>query len=181
MIFNASIYRLTLAIFALNFIYTVEVDHTGTNRMTTTVNFLILCGALFVLLYVGVEILLVTPPSHLFCSTCHRIKIVDFALAVFCFYLALWYKIFKLFYRNEILKRSMSKVLQFINISALPFLLAMVISNLVLFLTAPTYVSAGCGCKPVQNSENNTIKWAVLFTCTFVFQIILLFSFIYPL
>ena len=77
--------------------------------------------------------------------------------------------------------KNVSKVLQFINISALLFLFLVVVVNLVLFLSAPAYISAGCGCQPVQSKGNNSIKWAVLFACTTAFQVILLFSFIYPL
>ena len=79
------------------------------------------------------------------------------------------------------MKKNVSKVLLFVNVSALPFLFLMIISNLFLFLSAPAYTSAGCGCKPEQSTESNTIKWIVLFSCTTAFQAILLFSFVYPL
>ena len=150
-------------------------------RATSAINIIILCGAVSVLAYVVIEIPLVSPPENPFCSIYHRIKIVVFAASVFCVYFALWFRIFTVFYRNKVMKKNISKALQYVNLSALPFLFLMVGSNLVSFLSAPAYTSAGCGCKAVQSKENNLIKWAILVICTTVFQVILLFSFIYPL
>ena len=141
----------------------------------------IICGAISVLIYVGIEISLVKPPTSSFCEIYHRIKILSFALTVFCVYFALWFRVFTVFYRNKVMKKNMSKVLQYVNISAFPFLLLMVASNLVSFLSAPPYTSVGCGCRAVQSQENNAIKWAILVICTTAFQAILLFSFIHPL
>jgi len=153
----------------------------ASNRGTAIINMVIICGAFSVLVYVGIEIPMVSPPKNPFCAIYHRIKITSFAVAVFCAYFALWFRVFTVFYRNKVMKKNMSKLLQYVNISALPFLCLMVASNLVSFLSAPPYTYAGCGCKAVQSTENNAIKWAILVICTTVFQVVLLFSFTYPL
>ena len=151
------------------------------SRATFVIDLNIIFGAFSVLIYVGIEIPMLSPPRNHFCSIYHRVKIVSFAAALFCGYFALWFRVFSVFYRNKIMKKSMSKVLQYVNISVLPLLLIVVSSNLALFLSAPAYTYAGCGCKAVQAQTNNAVKWAILAVCTIVFQVVLVFSFIYPL
>jgi len=151
------------------------------NRTAAIVNLFMILGATFAMLYTGIEMPLITPPRGSFCTIYHHIKIVAYAMTVFSAYFALWYRVFRLFYRNKILMKRVSKVLQVINVLAFFLLFLMVISNLILFLSAPTYVSAGCGCQSLQNQEDDWIKWAVLFACTTAFQTVLLFLFIYPL
>ena len=164
-----------------NIIFNLGPKIEASNRATAVINMVIICGASAVLIYVGIETPMVSPPMGPFCGVYHRIKILSFAVAVFCAYFALWFRVFTVFYRNKVMKKNMSKVMQYVNISALPLLCLMVASNLVSFLSAPPYEYAGCGCKAVQSTENNAIKWAILVICTTVFQSILLFSFTYPL
>ena len=83
------------------------------------------------------------------------------------------------------MRKSIPKYLQYINIAAMPLLCVMVISNVVVFLSSPGYVSAGCACNDIKNVDGNpvnlTIRWIFLILTTLFFQIVLLFSFIHPL
>ncbi|CAK8682772.1 unnamed protein product [Clavelina lepadiformis] len=151
------------------------------NRAQSVVNLMILVAAISVLVYVGIEIPLIVPQVEPFCAIYHRIKIVSFAITLSSVYFALWFRVYTAFYSNSILKEIISRVPRVINFLTLVFLALTITSNFVLFFTAPAYATTPKGCSPVQNKENNKIKWAVLVLCTTAFQVMLLYSFIYPL
>ena len=140
-----------------------------------------MCGAIFVFVYVTIEIPLFLPPTHLFCNIYERIKTTSYAVAVFCAYFALWYRIHSVFYKHSIMKQSISKPLKVLNHMTIILALMMVGINLFIFLSDPPYSSMACACRSVHSNENNLVKWAVLVACTTAFQFALLFTFIYPL
>ena len=150
-------------------------------RTTLIINVIILSQAIAVLIYVGIEIFLVSPPGSPFCSIYHRIKIVMYALALFTAYFVLWFRIYTVFYKNKVTQKKMGKTQQYLNYSALPLLCIMIIANLASFLTSPPYKNVSCGCIRVQSTEKGLVKWVILFAWITIFQVILLFSFIYPL
>ena len=149
----------------------------------SVINFVTVCGGIFVFLFVTTEIPLLVPPNDLFCKIYNQIRIVCYGGAIFCAYFALWYRIHSIFYRNSIMKQSISKPLQVLNYTAITFIVLMVGINLSIFLFAPasSIISAPCTCRAVSSNGNNLIKWIVLVASTIAFQIILLFTFIYPL
>jgi len=154
-------------------------------RATAHISIIIIAGAICSLVFVASQFPLVVSPKSSFCNNYYYINVLSFGFAVFCIYFALWYRVFVVFYRNKFMRQSIEKYLQYINTSAMPLLCAMVISNIAVFLSSPGYVSAGCGCKAIVSVDGNplnlTIRWVILITCTLVFQIVLLFSFIHPL
>ena len=145
------------------------------------VNFVTVCGAVFALVFFTIEIPLFIPPTLLFCNVYDRIKTICYAGAIFCAYFALWYRIHSVFYSNSVMKQSISKLLQFIDIITIILLILMVGVNLFVFLSAPAYFNMPCACRDVQSNENNLVKWTILVACTTAFQFTLLFTFIYPL
>ncbi|CAK8682773.1 unnamed protein product [Clavelina lepadiformis] len=151
------------------------------NRAQSVVNLMILVAAVSVLVYDGIEIPLIVPQVQPFCAVYQRIKIVSFGMTFASVYFALWFRVYTAFYSNSILKKITSRVPKIINGLTLAFLALIVVSNFVLFFTTATYATTPKGCSPVQNKENNKIKWAVLVLCTTAFQVMLLYSFIYPL
>ena len=152
---------------------------------TAHINIIIIVGAIFSLIFVASELPLLVVPGNDFCHNYYYVKVLSFASAIFCIYFALWYRVFALFYRNKFMRKSIPKYLQYINIAAMPLLCVMIISNVVVFLSSPGYVSAGCACNDIENVDGNpvnrTIRWIFLILSILCFQIVLLFSFIHPL
>ena len=108
-------------------------------------------------------------------------KIVVFGLSAICVYGALWFRIYTVFYKEAKTKKNTSKLLKYINFSAMPLLFLLVIANLVSLLITPPYISVGCGCTQLQSEEENLFNWALVAGCSVLLQLILLFSFSYPL
>ena len=149
----------------------------------SVINFVTACGGIFVFLFVTTEIPLLVPPNDLFCKIYNQIKTVYYGGADFCAYFALWYRIHSVFYRNSVMKQSISKPLQVLNYAAITFIALMAVINLSIFLFAPanSIISAPCTCRALSVSGSKLVKWILLVTSTMTFQIILLFIFIYPL
>ena len=174
--FNAFLF---LTIKSYRFFY-FSGRHNFANRAALIIHSIIICGAIFVLVYIAIEVPLVSYPSMQFCALYHRIKTLTFIPAVACFYFALWLRIYVLFYKNSLIKINTGKLMYYVNISSLPLLIIMMSSNMLLFLDIPTNGFAGCGCKE-DRSKKTAAKWAFLFLSTTIFQAVMLISFANPL
>ena len=149
----------------------------------SVINFVTVCGGIFAFLFVTMEIPLLVPPNDLFCKIYNQIKTFYYGGAGFCAYFALWYRIDSVFYRNSIVRQSISKPLQVLNYTAITFIVLMVGINLSIFLFDPAnlILSVPCACQAVSSNKNNFIKWILLAASAIASQFILLFTFIYPL
>ena len=150
-------------------------------RTTLIINNIILSQAIAVLMYVGIEMFLVSLPGSPFCSIYHRIKIVTYSIALYTAYFALWFRIYKVFYNNKVVQQKLGKFQQYLSYSAVPFLSIMIIASLAIFQSSPTYRNVSCGCMRAQNTESTRLKWVILLVWITIVQVVLLFTFIYPL
>jgi len=128
-----------------------------------------------------IDIPMLSPPKDPFCGIQCRIKDITFGVTLVCVYFVLWFRILIVFYRNELMKQNLSKLVQFTNISAMPLQFVTGTAIVVKFLTQPGYVNAGCGCKITHPRKDFVKDWIAVVVCTTVFQIVFLFCFVYPL
>ena len=140
-----------------------------------------MCGNTFVLVFVTMELPLLVPPTQHFCNILYWIKTIAYAGAVSCAYFALWYRIYSIFYRNSIIKQSISKPLQVLNYMTVVLMVMMGGIVLAISFSSPAYSSMPCACRAMHSNENNVVFWIILVTCTTSFQFALLFTFTYPL
>ncbi|XP_076825415.1 uncharacterized protein LOC143470991 [Clavelina lepadiformis] len=146
------------------------------------INLMTLIAAVFVLIYIGVQIPLIAPVVEPFCAIYLRILFVFYVLALAAVYIALWLRVYWSFYSNKVLTKVVNKVAKVVNWTTLAFLCVLVISNLTIFLITSPYVTTPKGCNAMNsNSETDKIKWIFLAASTTTFQVLLLYTFIYPL
>ncbi|CAK8682775.1 unnamed protein product [Clavelina lepadiformis] len=157
-------------------------NKTKKNWRASMINLMTLIAAVFVFIYVGIEVPLIAPVVEPFCAIYLRILVVSYGLALAAIYIALWLRVYWSFYSNKVLTKVVSKVAKVVNWITLAFLCFLVIGNSVTFLTIPPYVTTPKGCTAMNsNSETDKIKWIFLAACTTTFQVLLLYTFIYPL
>ena len=160
-----------------------DTQISSSDQAMSVINFATICGAIFVFVYVTMEIPLLTPQNDFFCHICNRTKVVLYGGSVFCVYFVLWYRVHSAFYGNAITKHTISKPLQVLNYIAIVFIILMAGINLIIFLFAPVnlIISISCACQSISLNENSSIKWIVFVISTTAGQFILLFILIYPL
>jgi len=150
-------------------------------RNASIINLFLIGSATSMMINAIIDIPMLSPPSGPFCSIQSRFKDVSFGAAIFCVYFVLWFRIFIVFYRDKIMMQDLSKIVQYINISAMPLLFVTGTSIVIRFLSLPGYEYAGCGCKTAYTREIFIINWIAVVVCTTVFQTVFLFCFVYPL
>lgn len=146
------------------------------------VNTLLVISSWFGLMYVVVEFpLIALPPPDQFCPVYHRIKQICYGVCLVSVYLTLWFRVFTAFYWDKVSKKSTSSCARFFNFFAIAFLVTITISNYIVFLSGPAYVTQAYGCAPVVATKSDRLKWIILGATTIVCQLIMLASLIYPL
>ena len=120
-------------------------------------------------------------PVENFCIIFQRVKIISFGFAIACSYLALWYRVFFVFYRNAFLLRKMNKSLKLLPFIPIMLLILMEISTLYAFLSGSGMEGIKCGYRKKPVKKIDFIKWAMLIFYIIAFQTTLLVSFVYPL
>jgi len=137
--------------------------------------------AISVLMYMTVELPLMWEMQEPFCFFYHVTKIMCTTSGLFTVYFTLWYRVHTLFYMNPLLRQTTSKLAQVLNKLTVVLLICMTVANAVAFITSPLYVTTPIGCMKVQKTKDTKLKWGLLVSTTILFQILLLFSLIYPL
>ena len=147
----------------------------------STINLTLLGSAVSTLMFFMLDIPVLFAPEDPFCNIQSNIKNVSFGLTIFLAYFVLWFRIYTVFYSNEIMKNDLSKIVLFGNLSIMPLLLVADVIIVTLFSIEPKSTYAGCGCKPLLSRETYVTHWFGVVASTTVFQIILLVCFLYPL
>ena len=138
-------------------------------------------SALSVLLYAIQDVPLIYSPKDTLCSIHSRVRNVTFAIALFFVYFALWFRIFDVFYKDQVVKKSLSKFVQIVNFSSMPFMIVAGFALLTKALSRSPDKTGNCGCTSARDKPTYIKDWIGIIACTISFQFALLFGFVYPL
>ncbi|XP_002129542.2 uncharacterized protein LOC100182447 [Ciona intestinalis] len=144
-------------------------------------SYLSILGILAEMIYFAIGLI----PLHLFgepaCSIGQRITISCGVIVLGCVYFGLWFRIYTIFYHEQIIKKNLHIVVRAIGKISFVFFVVMLVTNTIVFMWAPAYETTSAGCLKVEQKDSSTLKWSLLVSSTVLFQATLLFMFIYPL
>ena len=123
----------------------------------------------------------ISVPRDPFCNIHFAFKNITFGITVTLTYFVLWFKVFTVFYQNELVRRNVSKVLQIVNKAIMPLFFAAALVMVFRVIIIPQTTFAGCGCKPLASRERFIRQWIGVVASSTAFQFVLLFCFVYPL
>ncbi|XP_076824764.1 uncharacterized protein LOC143470483 [Clavelina lepadiformis] len=158
-----------------------SITNEKSRRDGAVLTMLVFVTVISFLMYMLVEMPLFWGVESPYCMHYHRTKIVCTAVGLFSVYFALWYRVYTVFYLNPLLRSTTSKPARVLNRLTLVFLFFMTIVNMTVFLVSPLYQTTPVGCLKVQSKKGASVKWGLLVSTTITFQLLLLYSLIYPL
>ena len=147
----------------------------------SVINLSLIGSAISFLIHSVLDLPFLSGPQNSFCRIQFILKNATLGMTVFFAYFVLWFKVFTVFYRNESVRKNLSKVLQIVNVALMPLFLATLVIAGILLVNNPQVISAGCGCKLLLARERYIQQWIGVVACSTAFQTVLLFSFVYPL
>jgi len=116
-----------------------------------------------------------------FCAVQQRITTICGIVTFGSVYFALWFRVFSLFYSNPVIKKESPLAVNWLSKATVVFLALMLVTNSIIFLSAPPYKTTQEGCLKLQSHDGNAVKWGLLVTSTVLFQATLLCLFVHPL
>lgn len=135
-----------------------------------------------VITYFGMQLSMVRAQEEPFCTYLTRASNVCGMLVLTCVYVSLWYRLNVIFYidfQAKFDRRKRAVIL--LNKAALFFLFVATAVNAYTFITSPGYATIRAGCVKVQEMDEARKKWYGLVSTTVIFQMTLLFLYVYPL
>uniref|UniRef100_H2YVS4 G-protein coupled receptors family 1 profile domain-containing protein n=1 Tax=Ciona savignyi TaxID=51511 RepID=H2YVS4_CIOSA len=144
------------------------------------IDYISLLAALAVLLYVVLEIPLITRQYEPYCTIYEKTKVTCFGLSLMCIYSVFWLRMLKAFYLKSAVRGNIGRPLRLISQVTFALLVAMTVIDTGIFLSAPPYRTTALGCEK-SGLPSSIAKWIALITTTSLCQGCLLFYFIYPL
>nr|XP_026693954.1 uncharacterized protein LOC113474971 [Ciona intestinalis] len=145
------------------------------------IDLVIVSAAVAILLYVVLELPLITRQHEPYCTIYEKTKVVCFGFSLMCIYSVLWLRMLKAFYLKPATGENLGKSLRFFSQVTFALLVAMTVIDTSIFLTASPYRTTALGCVKSTKSSRSVAKWIALIVTTTLCQGCLLFYFIYPL
>ena len=157
--------------------YFCKVWNTAADR----IRFLIVISVSSIMIRQTLEIveLQFSTKSDVICNNLRAIKNILYVFCISPLYIILWMRQ-RMFYTSR-LQNIFNKFVKTLSASVIVIMIIGNIIGISLFLGTRKYASHPTGCVIASSTVNTKLPGAVLLGCTVIFQIILLFLFLYPL
>jgi len=107
--------------------------------------------AILTLLHTSSDITLVkVPKEDIFCKRYFYLKYFSFYYSLYFIYIALWLRIYAVFYRNKVVRQHINKCLYYAHNVVLPLLFLILIICVTFYWPDFKFVSQGCSCLLVE-------------------------------
>ncbi|XP_076823931.1 uncharacterized protein LOC143469991 [Clavelina lepadiformis] len=143
---------------------------------------LMLSSSINTLFLVILDLALIVPQQEPFCDVFNRMKTVLYSISLFLNYFTLWFRVHFLIYSQPIFKKKIAKPVLYINYFTIILLVVLAPMTCVVFNLVPKLRTIpSVGCMSSGRNKEYSIVFIGLVVCTFIFNVSLLFCFIYPL
>ena len=152
-------------------------------RATSLPTHLLNLVAFTILLYALSDIPLYTATNFSYCDCYRQLKILYTTCNHFTVYFILWYRVYKLFYRNPVLNQSTSRFTRWCAHLTIPWVFAMALTIAIVFFSSNTYVKSEkfFGCERTNTIEKESLRWSMFLIATVSCQMLILFILVHPL